>query len=59
MNPIATKSKKPTSGKLIWIDNATKSELIVRTGQFSLLQCIRKTLKQDPAYKKGYFKLTY
>ena len=59
MNPVAMKTKKPDSGKLLWIDNATKTELLVKAGKFSLLQHVRKTLKQDPAYHKGYFKITY
>jgi hypothetical protein len=56
---VVTRAPKPTSGKLVWIENSTQKEFIIRTGQFSLLNHIKKTLRQDPAYVRGTFKITY
>lgn len=50
---------RPTSGKLVFIDNATNKTIVLREGQFSLLNYIKKTLKKDPQYHKGKLKLTY
>jgi hypothetical protein len=50
---------RPTTGKLVFINNATKRTVVIREGQFSLLNHIKKSLKKDPQYHKGKLKLTY
>lgn len=52
-------STKPKFGRLIWIENGTGREVVIKTGQFALLNFHQKVIKAEPQYTNGKFKITY
>ena len=56
MNQIADRKR---FGKLIWVENKTNRIVVIKQGQFALINFHLKVIKDDPQYVNGIFKITY
>ncbi len=52
-------STKPQFGRLVWIENGTNRTVVIKRGQFALLNFHKKVIQDDPQYANGIFKITY
>ncbi|MDA3943680.1 MAG: hypothetical protein PF694_09100 [Bacteroidetes bacterium] len=50
---------KPTHGRLVFIENKSKRKVVVKTGQFALLNFHKSAVQSEPQYANGVLKITH